>query len=75
MTLVIKTLAVVAAGIVFALSAFAQSAREIRGTFAGGGSMPAQTTNLFLLEDLEDVSRTRKLAESDLLTRHTNRYL
>src|ERR687888_1833661 len=28
--------------------------------------MPAQTTNLFLLEDLEDVSRTRELAESDL---------
>jgi hypothetical protein len=28
--------------------------------------MPAQTTNLFLLEDLEDVSRTRDLAESDL---------
>jgi hypothetical protein len=32
--------------------------------------MPAQTTpaqtNLFLLDDLEDVSRTRDLAESDL---------
>ena len=28
--------------------------------------MPAQTTNLFLLEDLEDSSRTKKLAESDL---------
>jgi hypothetical protein len=27
--------------------------------------MPAQTTNLFLLEDLEDVGRTRELAESD----------
>jgi hypothetical protein len=27
--------------------------------------MPAQTTNLFLLEDLEDVSRTSKLAERD----------
>jgi hypothetical protein len=27
--------------------------------------MPATTTNLFLLEDLEDVSRTGKLAESD----------
>jgi hypothetical protein len=27
--------------------------------------MPAQTTNLFLLEDLEDVSRMRELAESD----------
>ena len=28
--------------------------------------MPAQTTNLFLLEELEDVGRTRELAESDL---------
>jgi hypothetical protein len=28
--------------------------------------MPAQATNLFLLEDLEDSSRTRKLADSDL---------
>jgi hypothetical protein len=28
--------------------------------------MAAQTTNLFLLEELEDVSRTRELAESDL---------
>jgi hypothetical protein len=28
--------------------------------------MPAQTTNLFLLEDLEDSSRTSKLADSDL---------
>jgi hypothetical protein len=36
----------------------------------GEGSKPAQTTNLFLLEDLEDVSRTRKLAESDLNALH-----
>ena len=28
--------------------------------------MPAQTTNLFLLEDLEDSSKTRDLADSDL---------
>jgi hypothetical protein len=28
--------------------------------------MPAQTANLFLLEDLEDVGRTSELAESDL---------
>jgi hypothetical protein len=28
--------------------------------------MPAQTTNLFLLEDLEDVGRMRELAQSDL---------
>jgi len=27
--------------------------------------MPAQTTNLYLLEELEDVSRTKELAESD----------
>ena len=32
--------------------------------------MPAQTTNLFLLEDLEDVSRTSELAESDLAALH-----
>jgi hypothetical protein len=29
--------------------------------------MPAQTTNLYLLEDLEDVGRTSELAESDLV--------
>jgi hypothetical protein len=28
--------------------------------------MPAQTTNLFLLEELEDVGRTSELAQSDL---------
>jgi hypothetical protein len=28
--------------------------------------MPAHTTNLFLLDDLEEASRTRKLADSDL---------
>jgi hypothetical protein len=32
--------------------------------------MPAQTTNLFLLEDLQDVGRTSELAESDLDARH-----
>jgi Domain of unknown function (DUF6875) len=31
---------------------------------------PAQTTNLFLLEDLEDASRTSELAESDLDALH-----
>jgi hypothetical protein len=30
------------------------------------GSMPTRTTNLFLLEDLEDDSRTGEVAESDL---------
>jgi hypothetical protein len=65
MTLPIKTLAAAVAGTVLATSAFAQSAGEIRGASPGGGFMPAQTANLFLLEDLEDVSGTRKLAESD----------
>jgi hypothetical protein len=32
--------------------------------------MPAQTANLFLLEDLEDAGRTSKLAESDLDALH-----
>jgi hypothetical protein len=32
--------------------------------------MPAQTTNLFLLEDLEDVGRTSELARSDLDALH-----
>src|SRR4030095_14395361 len=31
---------------------------------------PAQTTNLFLLEDLEDVGRTREVAQSDLAALH-----
>jgi hypothetical protein len=50
----VKTLAAAAAGTVLATSALAQSA----------------TTNLFLLEDLDDVSRTRKLAKSDLNALH-----
>jgi len=33
--------------------------------------MPATTTNLFLLQDLEYVSRTGQLAESDLRALHT----
>src|SRR5215468_5605368 len=33
--------------------------------------MPAQRTNLFLLQDLEDSSKTRKLATSDLSALHT----
>jgi hypothetical protein len=32
--------------------------------------MPTQTTNLFILEDLEDVQRTSELAESDLDALH-----
>jgi hypothetical protein len=51
--------AVVAAGAALASSAIAQSAS------LGEYPMPAQTTNLFLLENLEDASRTRVLAEND----------
>ena len=47
---IIKTLAAAAAGTVLATSAFAQNV----------------TTNLFLVEDVEDVRRTKELAESDL---------
>ena len=32
--------------------------------------MSAQTTNLFLLEDLEEVGRTSELAQSDLDALH-----
>jgi hypothetical protein len=32
--------------------------------------MPAQTTDLFLLEDLEDVGKTGELGESDLAALH-----
>ena len=32
--------------------------------------MPTQTTNLFLLEDLEDVGRTKQLAENELEALH-----
>lgn len=50
---------VVAAGAALASNAIAQSAP------LGASAMPAMTTNLFLLEDLEDGSRTRELTESD----------
>jgi len=56
-----QTLAAAPADTASATSAFARSAREIRGD----GLMPTQITNLFLLEDLEDVGRTSKLAEGD----------
>jgi hypothetical protein len=32
--------------------------------------MPVQTTNLYLLEELEDVNRTKELAQSDLAALH-----
>ena len=70
MTTQIKTLAGVAADSSTTTRAAAQNAGKILGGSPGGGSMPAQTANLFLPEDLEDVSRTRKLAESDLSALH-----
>ena len=43
-----------------------EGAKEARAALPAGGSMPAQTSNLYLLEDLDDASRTRQLAKSDL---------
>jgi hypothetical protein len=51
--------AVVGAGAALAGSAIAQRAS------LGAYAMPAQVNNLFLLEDLADVGRTKELAESD----------
>jgi uncharacterized protein DUF6875 len=51
--------AVIAAGAALAGSAVAQTASP------GEHAVSAQTTNLFLLENLEDASRTGELAESD----------
>jgi uncharacterized protein DUF6875 len=51
--------AVIAAGAALAGSAVAQTASP------GEHAVSAQTTNLFLLENLEEASRTRELAESD----------
>jgi hypothetical protein len=48
-----------------------QSAKEVRGALPEGGSMPAQTNNLYLLEDLDDASKTRQLAKSDLAALRT----
>src|ERR1700731_2302401 len=57
-----KTVGAAAVGIVPSTSLPAESASDDQAiSFA-----PAQASNLFLLEDLEDVSRTGKLAESDL---------
>jgi hypothetical protein len=60
----IKSLEAATAGPVLGPIPFARSAREIRGA-SGGRFMVPQTTNLFLLDDVEDVSRMRKLTESD----------
>jgi hypothetical protein len=48
-----------------------QTAKEGRGALPEGGSMPAQTNNLYLLEDLDDASKTRQLAKSDLAALRT----
>jgi hypothetical protein len=50
---------VVAAGAALASCAIAQSASQ------GEHPMPATTANLFLLENIEDASRTKELADSD----------
>lgn len=90
MTTFIKTVAAVAAAMVYTAAAFAQSANDIPGpspahvtrievkpntqtvnsTSSEGGSMEAQTSNLFRLEDLEDGTKTRELAQSDLNALH-----
>ena len=48
-----------------------QSAKEVHGALPKGGSMPAQTNNLYLLEDLDDASKTRQLAKTDLAALRT----
>ena len=47
------------------------SAKEVRGALPEGGSMQAQTNDLYLLEDLDDASKTRQLAKSDLAALRT----
>ena len=47
------------------------SAKEVRVALPEGGSMPAQTANLYLLEDLDDASKTKQLAKSDLAALRT----
>ena len=39
-----------------------QSAKGVRGALPEGGSMPAQPKNLYLLEDLDDSSKTKQLS-------------
>jgi len=43
-----------------------QTVKTVRGTSPQGGSMQAQTSNLFRLEDLENDTKTKELAKSDL---------
>ena len=48
-----------------------QSVKGGHGALPEGGFMPAQTNNLNLLEDLDDASKTRQLAQSDLAALRT----
>jgi Domain of unknown function (DUF6875) len=68
MTKSIKTAGVVADRLT--TCPFAGNANEFRSASPAERPVPAQTTNLFLLEDLEDANRTRGLPESDLRTLH-----
>jgi hypothetical protein len=65
MTLV-KTVGAAAAVSAPFTSTFAQSESDPKEAFAS-----VQAANLFLLEDLEDDNRTRKLAESDFVALRT----
>lgn len=47
-----------------------QTAETVRAVTPEGGSMQAQTSNLFLLEDLGNGNRTRVLAKTDLNALH-----
>ena len=47
-----------------------QAVKTARGTSPEGGSMQAQTSNLFRLEDLENGTKTKELAKSDLNALH-----
>jgi hypothetical protein len=51
-------------------SASIENARDISGASPQRGSMPPPATNLFLLEDQDDATRTRQLAEGDLNALH-----
>ena len=48
-----------------------QTAKEVRSALPEGGSMPAQTNNLYLLEDLDDANKTKQLAKNDLAALRT----
>jgi hypothetical protein len=66
MTRLIEQLLVIAVGTVLATSAFAQSAEENDVTQSDTSTSNAQPGPLFVISDLENVGRTRTLAEVDL---------